>query len=636
MADPLSVIGTAGAIANIIDVLTKTITTVSDMRQAWKVADLTVFAFENQLNLLKFALCEIQKWTESRSNEQSHQLVMQVDSCVTCSRLLIGKIDGEVSQFQKTTAGNLEFGSKLSLLFKTKDMEQIQRMVDQQTHTLTLLLSACNSNALEEETKILQQPKLVRALQDMDRDTASLIVHRDSDSIITATSISSSRWSVQFAFDRELFITKVYDKWIRKLATTRRTNSHFPEDTTQQDHQQISNNEMALKDPPTGNEQNILTPEETATSEQPSRSIPYLGEQITSLRRTAMSMEMQPLRRNRSTSDLKLQAKESQRIDQTLKDDFKLAQREVKVVILGSKSRKRVFEEMRLSDGHPQCYTAEQLRIFRPIILGTVLESVQYLAKKLLVDEAIREDPIRASLEDMLIGDKEDLDLDCGFEPWVVEIIRTIMGHPATKVLMADDTLVFPENGDYFFKQIEKILRDDYFPTNSDAINCTTPLPGCVEAAFNMGQLTMRLTDPGNATANRTKLFPQLETTTAVIFVFDLSSSCGEALLQYESTVNSHWLRNSSIIVIFNNFKGLAKRLAEAPLRDEFPDYVGGDDATNASNYLFSRIKHLNRADLRQYVHFIDGMYDERNLWMIWRNIQDVIISRALKSFLPR
>lgn len=145
MADPLSIIGTAGAIANIIDVLTKTITTVCDMRQAWKVADLAVFAFENQLSLLKFALFEIQKWTESRSDEQSHQLVMQVDSCVTCCRLLIGKIDSEVSQFQKTVAGGLELGSKLSFLFKTKDMEQIQRMVDQQTHTLTLLLSACNS-----------------------------------------------------------------------------------------------------------------------------------------------------------------------------------------------------------------------------------------------------------------------------------------------------------------------------------------------------------------------------------------------------------------------------------------------------------------------------------------------------------
>ncbi|KAF4422038.1 hypothetical protein FACUT_10836 [Fusarium acutatum] len=39
MADPLSIIETARAIANIIDALTKTIKTVCDMRQAWKVAD---------------------------------------------------------------------------------------------------------------------------------------------------------------------------------------------------------------------------------------------------------------------------------------------------------------------------------------------------------------------------------------------------------------------------------------------------------------------------------------------------------------------------------------------------------------------------------------------------------------------
>nr|RBQ96769.1 hypothetical protein FVER53263_20490 [Fusarium verticillioides] len=433
MADPLSIIGTAGAIANIIDVLTKTITTVCDMRHAWKIADLSVFAFENQLSLLKFALFEIQKWTESRSCEQSHQLVMQVDSCVTCCRLLIGKIDGEVSQFQKTTAGDLELGSKLSFLFKTKDMEQIQRMVDQQTHTLTLLLSACNSNALEEQTRILQQPKIIQALEDMDRDTASLIVHRDSDSIITATSVSSSRWSVQFAFDRELFITKVYDKWIRKLATTRRSNRHGSEDTTSAS---------------TDKQQTTLAHTETATSEQPLQSPTNFEEPMNTLTRTSIGIEMQSLRRIRSRSSLKLQTKESQRIDQNSRHDSKSANREIKVVILGSNSRKRVFEEMRLSDGQPQCYTAEQLRMFRPIILGTVLESVQYLAKKLLVDEATRGHLIRACLEDVLICYKEDLDLDNGFEPWVIEIFRTTMGHSATKALMADESFVLPQHVD--------------------------------------------------------------------------------------------------------------------------------------------------------------------------------------------
>jgi guanine nucleotide-binding protein G(i) subunit alpha len=145
MADPLTIIGTAGAIANIIDVLTKTITIICDMRQAWKIADLTVLSFENQLNLLSFALCEVQKWAASKSDGQTHQLVTQVDNCVTCCRLLIGKIDDEVSQFEKTTSGDLDMASKLTLLFKTKDMEQIKRMIDQQTHALTLLLSACNT-----------------------------------------------------------------------------------------------------------------------------------------------------------------------------------------------------------------------------------------------------------------------------------------------------------------------------------------------------------------------------------------------------------------------------------------------------------------------------------------------------------
>jgi guanine nucleotide-binding protein G(i) subunit alpha len=144
MADPLTIIGTAGAIANIIDVLTKTITIICDMRQSWKIADLTTLSFENQLNLLSFALCEVQKWAASKSSGQSPQLEMQVDRYVTCCRLLIGKIEEEISQFKRKISGELEVGSKLTLLFKTKEMEQVKRMIDQQTHALTFLLSACN------------------------------------------------------------------------------------------------------------------------------------------------------------------------------------------------------------------------------------------------------------------------------------------------------------------------------------------------------------------------------------------------------------------------------------------------------------------------------------------------------------
>ncbi|EMT60938.1 Guanine nucleotide-binding protein alpha-2 subunit [Fusarium odoratissimum] len=112
--------------------------------------------------------------------------------------------------------------------------------------------------------------------------------------------------------------------------------------------------------------------------------------------------------------------------------------------------------------------------------------------------------------------------------------------------------------------------------------------------------------------------------------------SFSEALIQYESTVNSHWLRNSSIIVIFNNLKGFAKRLAEAPLSDGFPDYAVRDDAIGAMNYILSRIKPLTQPDLQFYAHFTNGVYDDGDLLKIWRCIQDGIVDRALKSFLPR
>lgn len=41
MADPISIIGTVGALANIIDAVNKAIGTISELRNQWKEADLT-------------------------------------------------------------------------------------------------------------------------------------------------------------------------------------------------------------------------------------------------------------------------------------------------------------------------------------------------------------------------------------------------------------------------------------------------------------------------------------------------------------------------------------------------------------------------------------------------------------------
>ncbi|RKK94334.1 hypothetical protein BFJ71_g8985 [Fusarium oxysporum] len=640
MADPLSIIGTAGAVANIIDVLTKTITTVCDMRQAWKTADLTILAFENQLNLLKFSLCEIQKWAESKVDDQSHQLVMQVDSCVTCCRLLISKIDGEVSQLEKTEAGDLMMGSKISLLFKTKDMEQIQRMVDQQTHTLTLLLSACNANALEEQRKILQQPKIIRALEEMGRDTASLIVHRDSDSIVTATSVSSSRWSVQFAFDRELFITKVYEKWIRKLATTRRTHSA----TIQGEQQRPSDPQAPPPGPPT--EQATLTRTQSVASRDSSRSSQSIGERITSLGRTAMSIELKPLNLTRTRSDSKLQAKESRRIDQKLKDDSESANRQIKAVIMGSDTRKQVFEGIRRSRYQPEYYDKTYSRL---IVFENVMKSLKSLIASLRYGHALKEaDPLWQHFETILSYEK-DLNPETGPDPEFAKTVGLVLEHPATKTLMERSGFVLPNNGKYFLNEIDRIFSEGYSPSDEDAIRCIipTPPPGFVECRLEFGNISVRLTDLGSLAGNEKALFPQLEGK-IIIFVLDLGSYCrtlpsdedelfgdtelSEMMLRFEKAINSPFLRNSGIIVVLNNANALKRKLLTEPLGRYFPEYTGGNDYHRVYDYIVSRLNQVNRAYLPMLFHLTTAVYDENCHRFLQAAIREMDLSATLKA----
>ena len=145
MADPITIISTAGALANVIDVLAKVIGTVSEYRRMWQEADLAALNLESQLAALSTALNKIKAWADSSFQVPHHQLAMDLDRCVLCCRTLIGKIDVEVSQFQVTAKNRLDVASKFRLLLKTRDFENVQRMIEQQTGALTLLLVACNT-----------------------------------------------------------------------------------------------------------------------------------------------------------------------------------------------------------------------------------------------------------------------------------------------------------------------------------------------------------------------------------------------------------------------------------------------------------------------------------------------------------
>ena len=144
MADPISIIGAVGAIANIIDVVSKSIKYINDLRGQWKEADLTFLSLAAQLTALRAALRKIQEWKENDLRDSHHQLVMDLDVSISCCKLLVTKVDMLLSELLEISDKPLEFSSKMKLIFGSRNIDDVQKLIERQTSALTLLLTACN------------------------------------------------------------------------------------------------------------------------------------------------------------------------------------------------------------------------------------------------------------------------------------------------------------------------------------------------------------------------------------------------------------------------------------------------------------------------------------------------------------
>jgi guanine nucleotide-binding protein G(i) subunit alpha len=149
MADPVSVIGAAGSILGILEVLCKSISTLHELHSRWKEAEFTFINLVSQLTALKAALYKLQEWIDSDIADLHHQLVIDLDVSITCCRMLVGKIDTHLSEMNQGAVfpgarNTLGVESKIKLVFKSGELEDLQKMLERQTNALTLLLTACN------------------------------------------------------------------------------------------------------------------------------------------------------------------------------------------------------------------------------------------------------------------------------------------------------------------------------------------------------------------------------------------------------------------------------------------------------------------------------------------------------------
>ena len=124
--DPLTIIGTTAAIAQMVSIICRTIKT-------WR-------------ELQKAALNKLSEWTSSdlAREEQHHQLIIDLGESIICCRMLIESMDDHVHRMDFNAREGLELGRRIRFVLEDKATRDFQIFIQRQTSALTLLLTACN------------------------------------------------------------------------------------------------------------------------------------------------------------------------------------------------------------------------------------------------------------------------------------------------------------------------------------------------------------------------------------------------------------------------------------------------------------------------------------------------------------
>ena len=144
--DPVSIIGLAGSIVNIVDVIGKSIHKLRDLQRRWNAADLTVNSLTGHLTTLRLALNQIHTWISSSfsQNPQHEQLVIDLGDSLKCCDALINFLHDHLSQLDWTDKDELTMASKITAVFHDSEVKECQTQLTHQTSALTLLLTVLN------------------------------------------------------------------------------------------------------------------------------------------------------------------------------------------------------------------------------------------------------------------------------------------------------------------------------------------------------------------------------------------------------------------------------------------------------------------------------------------------------------
>ncbi|GBG26505.1 Guanine nucleotide-binding protein subunit alpha [Hondaea fermentalgiana] len=175
--------------------------------------------------------------------------------------------------------------------------------------------------------------------------------------------------------------------------------------------------------------------------------------------------------------------------------------------------------------------------------------------------------------------------------------------HPTHQEAARKDRNIAISTG-YFLKQLDRIKREDFVPTDDDILHLRRSTSDSERIDFKMEVMTLvgmpavlkiDCVDVGGQAHERTEWPRHAEGVSAVLYVLSLSEFCsfgqnGANVLQsqldlLEMVRETECFGQTTIIVLLNKVDILEAKLKGLNLSDTFPDYTGNNDRDDVVNF---------------------------------------------------
>jgi len=312
-----------------------------------------------------------------------------------------------------------------------------------------------------------------------------------------------------------------------------------------------------------------------------------------------------------------------------------------RLLLLGAgESGKSTFAKQ-LSKIYGYEFTKEEIQTFKLVVYENVLYSVKGLITAAKAHNINFQEENKPKLDELLNVDFNNFTARIGI------MVRDVIRDPAiTEAFKLYSTFHLLDSAKYYFDNIDRIISDDYIPSEEDIIRSRKKTSGVQENRIVLSeQEVITVIDVGGQRSERRKWAMCFNDITCLIFFVSLSeydlvlyedkqtNRMLESLQLFKDICNFPYFTNVPFIIFLNKYDlFLEKMRLGKNISSAFPDYQGKCDPEESIEFIKGKFTEQNTNLSRKLNFYETTAIDREKLIKIWDNVSYLALSKAMQK----